>query len=53
MNASTLAERDESLLRSISAFKNIIPSNSPDLNPIIPDENKTNSTVCTYLQVRM
>lgn len=44
INASILAERNEFLVRSKSAFKNIIPSNSLDLNPVNPDENKTNST---------
>jgi len=45
INASILAERNESLVRSQSAFQNIIPSNSPDLNPVSPTENKANSTV--------
>jgi len=40
-----ISRKNESLVRSKSAIKSIIPSKSPNLNPVSPDENKTNSTV--------
>lgn len=53
INASLLAERNESLARSKSAFKNTIPSTSPNLNSIKALFEIKLTALCTYLQVRM